>query len=152
MGPGSSESRHQGQLGEKSAEKGLVVWEESAEVSGPRRRAWRKLPRLAMTRSVLEIPSTPCWDFQDGRTSELSGHVCSPLWRPEFPKTLHRQRRKSTVSQLVNGWAAQDWEQTDHREGKTCSHGRSFTTFVRGETPPIRSVRVVSLAALMVFS
>jgi len=38
---------------EQRAEKSLVVWEESAEVSGPRRRAWRKLPRLAMSRSAL---------------------------------------------------------------------------------------------------
>jgi hypothetical protein len=36
----------------KSAEQGLVVWEESAELSGPRRRAWRKLPQLVLTRSV----------------------------------------------------------------------------------------------------
>ncbi len=39
------------------------MWEESAEISGPRRRAWRKLPQLVMTRSVAVDSSHTMWGF-----------------------------------------------------------------------------------------
>ena len=45
VGPVPAKVDTKGNQVEKRAEKGLVVWEEAAELSGPRRRAWRKLKR-----------------------------------------------------------------------------------------------------------
>jgi len=57
VGPVPAKVDTKGNSVAKSAEKGLVVWEESADLSGPRRRAWRKLPQLVMTRSVAVYSS-----------------------------------------------------------------------------------------------
>jgi hypothetical protein len=119
--PSSSESRHQGgNRVSKRAEKGLVVWEESAEVSGPRRRAWRKLPRLAMTRPWSVDPSHTRLGFPDGRTSNFLV-MCT---HRSFARNDHKRFIQSGERRRSLNWSRVGLLKT---LGKLCSHGRSFT-------------------------
>ena len=113
--PGSSGSRHQGQLAKKSAEKGRVVWEESAEISGPRRRAWRKLPQLVMTRSVAVDSSHTMWGFP-GRKNVRTFWSCV-LTSLAPGMTNNASSRAAKADGFSTGpWlgCGSDWGQTDH--------------------------------------
>src|SRR5512135_1249833 len=81
---------------QKRAETGLVVWEEAAELSGPRSRAFRRAS------AACDDPQR-CGRFlphhvgisPDGRTSELSGHVCSPRLSPAIPTNASSRAAKA---------------------------------------------------------